>query len=159
MKKNKSLLGRLQNVGLYLRHPVDAGRVFADVHIEKKPAKVHQSRPNSLCPLCALWLKIHVYSVAVRSIKNNKSCETNPISEKPKMIVTAVHTMTNSKKQRTMNYSKQTQSNPNLPATPFGGQSQFQTEGNPKNALLVAVTASAKSAKPIPFNSAKKAAV
>jgi hypothetical protein len=32
----------------------------------------------------------------------------------PEMIVTAVYTMTNNKKQRTMNYSKQTQTKPNL---------------------------------------------
>ncbi len=49
-----------------------------------------------------------------QSIKNNKLCETNPISEMPKMAVTLVITMTNDKKQRTMNYSKQTQSNPIL---------------------------------------------
>jgi len=47
------LFGRLQNGGLYLRHPVDAGGAFADVHIEKRPAKVHQSRLK-LCDLCAL---------------------------------------------------------------------------------------------------------
>jgi hypothetical protein len=43
------------------------------------------------------------------SIKNNKLCETNPISEKPKMIITLVITMTNNNKQRTMNYQKQSQ--------------------------------------------------
>jgi hypothetical protein len=31
---------------------------------------------------------------------------------KPKMVVTAVYTMTNNNEQRTTNYSKQTQSNP-----------------------------------------------
>jgi hypothetical protein len=121
MKKSKSLFGRLQNGGLYLRHPVDAGRVFADVHIEKKPAKVHQSRPNSLCPLCSLWLKIpsclSAFVAGIRSIKNNKLCETKPISEMPKILVTTVMTMTNNKKQRTMNYSKQTQTKPILSAS------------------------------------------
>jgi hypothetical protein len=29
--------------------------------------------------------------------------------------------MTNNNEQQTMNYSKQTQTNPSLPATPFGG--------------------------------------
>jgi len=61
MKKSKSLFGQLQNGGLYLRHPVDAGRVFTDVHIEKKPAKVHQSRLNSLRPLYSLWPKKSVH--------------------------------------------------------------------------------------------------
>jgi hypothetical protein len=46
------------------------------------------------------------------SIKNNKLCETKPISKRPKMIVTLVLTMANNKKQRTTNYSKQTQTNP-----------------------------------------------
>jgi hypothetical protein len=45
-------------------------------------------------------------------------CKTNPISEESKMIITLVITMTNNNRQRTMNYSKQTQSNPI--------QSQFQ---------------------------------
>jgi hypothetical protein len=48
------------------------------------------------------------------SIKNNKLCKTNPISEEPKTIVTTVMTMTNDNKSRTMNYLKQTQSNPIL---------------------------------------------
>jgi len=47
-------------------------------------AKQTQFLLFSLCPLCALWLKIHIYSVAIRSIKNNKLCKTNPISEMPK---------------------------------------------------------------------------
>jgi hypothetical protein len=48
--------GRLNKGSLYLRHPVDVGGDFADVNIEKKPAKVHQSRPKSLCLRCVLWL-------------------------------------------------------------------------------------------------------
>ena len=48
----------------------------------------------------------------LRSINNDKLCETNPISEKPKMVVTAVYTMTNNNKQSTFNYSKQTQTKP-----------------------------------------------
>jgi len=50
------------------------------------------------------------------SIKMNKLCETNPISEKLKMNLTPCSTMTNNKKQRTMNYSKRTQTNPILSA-------------------------------------------
>ena len=46
----------------------------------------------------------------------NKKCETNPISEKLKMNLTPCSTMTNNKKQRTMNYSKRTQTNPILSA-------------------------------------------
>jgi hypothetical protein len=94
MKKSRSLLGRLQNGGLYLRHPVDAGRVFADVHIEKKPAKVHRSRLK-LCDLCVFGgnennnvnLCESVKSVVENlSIKNNKLCKTNPISQKVKWL-------------------------------------------------------------------------
>jgi hypothetical protein len=51
-------IGRLKNGGLYLRHPVDAGGAFADVHIEKSPVKVHQTCPEpgrwSRLKLCAL---------------------------------------------------------------------------------------------------------
>ena len=54
-----------------------------------------------------------ILSKKIRSIKNNKLCETKPISPKPKMVVTAVYTMTNNKKQRTMNYQKQSQNKPN----------------------------------------------
>ena len=53
MKKSRSLFSWLKNGGLYIRHPVDAGGAFADVHIEKRPAKVHQSRLK-LCALCVL---------------------------------------------------------------------------------------------------------
>jgi len=62
---------------------------------------------------------------------------------------------------------KQTQSNPILSAVALAkADSKWRkpcltvgtlTQGSPKNALLVAVTASAKSAKSIPFNSAIKA--
>jgi len=41
-----------------------------------------------------------------------KLFKTKPISKMPKMVVTAVYTMTNNNEQRTMNCSKQTQSNP-----------------------------------------------
>jgi len=51
-----------------------------------------------------------------QSIKNNKLCETNPISEMPKINLTPCSTMTNNNKQRTTNYSKQSQSNPILSA-------------------------------------------
>jgi hypothetical protein len=47
-----------------------------------------------------------------QSIKNNKLCETNPISKMPKMVVTVVYTMTNNKKQRTANFQKQSQTKP-----------------------------------------------
>jgi hypothetical protein len=43
------------------------------------------------------------------SIKIERLCKTKPISKTPKMVVTAVYTMTNNKKQRTANYSKQSQ--------------------------------------------------
>jgi hypothetical protein len=90
MKRNESLFGQLKNGGLFFRHTVDAGRAFADVHIEKRPAKVHQSQTNSLCLLCALWLKIssclRVFVAENLSIKNNKLCETKPISKKVKCL-------------------------------------------------------------------------
>jgi hypothetical protein len=54
--------------------------------------------------------------VKIQSIKNNKLCKTKPISEKPKMNLTPCLTMTNNKKQRTTNYSKQSQTKPILPA-------------------------------------------
>ncbi len=65
-----------------------------------------------------------VYRNEDGSIKNIKLCKTKPISRMPKMVVTAVYTMTNNNEQRTANYSKQTQTNPILPTTPFGGQTQ-----------------------------------
>jgi len=59
MKKSKSLFGRLQNGGLYLRHTVDAGGAFADVYIENRLTKVHQSRLKfcDLCAPCAISVK------------------------------------------------------------------------------------------------------
>jgi hypothetical protein len=50
----------------------------------------------------------------------NKLCETKPNSEIPKMTITIVMTTTNNYEQPTMNYSKQTQTNPILPA--FAGK-------------------------------------
>jgi hypothetical protein len=47
--------------------------------------------------------------------------QNKPNFQKTEMVVNLVKTMTNNNEQRTMNYSKQTQSNPILPATPFGG--------------------------------------
>jgi len=88
MKKSKSLFGRLQNGGLYFRHPVDAGGAFADARIEKRPTKVHQSR-TKLCALCVLsdnknnWVHLceSVKSVVKNlSIKNERFYKTNPIS-------------------------------------------------------------------------------
>ena len=60
-------------------------------------------------PASNYLLPITIYQ---SSIKNNKLCKTNPISETPKMVVTLVITRTNNNEQRTMNYAKQTQSNP-----------------------------------------------
>jgi hypothetical protein len=42
---------------------------------------------------------IRITQYEIRSIKNNKLCETKPISEKPEMVLTAVTTMTNNKKR------------------------------------------------------------
>ncbi len=142
MRKSKSSFGRLKNGCLYPRHPADAGGAFADVHIEKRPAKVHQSRTNSLCPLpalwdasfaipsgCSLWQKIYsclkVFVAETGSIKIERLCKTNPISEMPEMIVTVVYTMTNNNEPGTMNYPKQTQSNPTC------GEQSRTTRGEP----------------------------
>jgi hypothetical protein len=54
--------------------------------------------------------------VEIQSIKNNKLCETNPIFRMPKMLVSAVVTITTNKKLRTMNSLKRTQTKPILPA-------------------------------------------
>jgi hypothetical protein len=125
MKKSRSLFDRLQNGGLYLRHLVDAGGAFADVHIEKRPAKVHQSRLK----LCALRvLRVlggnknncvnpceSVKSVVKNlSIKNNKLCETNPISGKPKMTLSYYITRDYKSKSNLLTMEKQTQTKPIL---------------------------------------------
>jgi hypothetical protein len=69
MKKSKSLFGRLQNGGLYLRHPVDAGGAFAPLRGRTDSPKYTEAE-QILCALCAisvertvlicvhLWLKI-----------------------------------------------------------------------------------------------------
>ena len=100
-------------------------RPFTEARFEKRPCRrthadqnpsassAQSASKNSVNPCSS------VKSVAkTQSIKNNKLCETKPISEKPKMIVSLVNTMTNNKKQRTMNYQKQSQNKPN--------QTQFQ---------------------------------
>jgi hypothetical protein len=53
-----------------------------------------------------------VFVAENQSIKNNKLCETKPISEMLKMVVRVVKTMTNNKKQRTINCQKQSQNKP-----------------------------------------------
>jgi hypothetical protein len=55
---------------------------------------------------------LSAFVAEIRSIKIERLCETKPISEMPKMVITTVYTMTNNKKQRTMNYQKQSQTNP-----------------------------------------------
>ena len=57
---------------------------------------------------------LSVFVAGSRSIKNNKLCETNPISKMPKMIVTPVTSITNNYELRTMNYQKRTQTKPIL---------------------------------------------
>jgi hypothetical protein len=69
-------------------------------------------------------LCLGVFVVENISIKNNKLCETKPISDMPKMTLTSCSTMTNNKKQRTINYQKQTQTKPI--------QSQFKPKTKPK---------------------------
>jgi hypothetical protein len=65
------------------------------------------------------------------SINNYKLCKTNPISEKPKMVVTSVITRTYNNEQLTMNYLKQTQSNPiSERALTQGGQVLQSGSGN-----------------------------
>jgi hypothetical protein len=88
-----------------------------------KPSKI-QSIVNALKPFMEITINNEPLTMNSelrtmnygQSIKNNKLCETNPISEESKMIITLVITMTNNNKQRTMNYSKQTQTKPILSA-------------------------------------------
>jgi hypothetical protein len=60
----------------------------------------------------------------------SKLFKTNPISEKPKMIITAVYTMTNNKKQRTTNFEKQTQTKP-IQSQNKPNSKPIQTQSNP----------------------------
>jgi len=53
----------------------------------------------------------------------------------PKMTVTAVYTMTNNKKQRTMNCQKQSQTNP-IQTQNKPNQTQFKAQSNPIKANL-----------------------
>ena len=78
---------------------------------------------------CAVCYPIGVFSVAENplatakpfgeagSIKNNKLCKTNPISEKPKMNLTFYSTKDYENKSGLLTTVKQTQSNPILSAS------------------------------------------
>jgi len=57
----------------------------------------------------------------LRSIKNEQLCKTNPISEKPKINLNYYKTKYYENKSGLLTMEKQTQTNPILPATPFGG--------------------------------------
>jgi hypothetical protein len=130
MKKSKSLFGRLNNGGLYLRHPVDAGGAFADVHIEKSPVKVHQSRlklcalsalggnKNNCVNLCNLWLKIDQskitnYAKRTQFSKKSNVYNRNFNNELQRKMDNGHLVKTNPNEPNSK--PKQTQSNPNEP--------------------------------------------
>ena len=128
-----------------------------------------------LFTLPALWAAsgstaqydIRITQYEIRSIKNNKLCKTNPIYEMSEMNLTPCLTMNYDNKSALLTMEKQTQSNPTCselvePISKW--RKPYLTagtlaHGSLKNALLVAVTASAKSPKSIPFNSANRFAV
>jgi hypothetical protein len=70
-------------------------------------------RVNPCSSVVNFSLCLGAFVAEIQSIKTTKLCETNPISQTHKMVVTAVMTMTNNKKQRTANFEKQTQFKPN----------------------------------------------
>jgi hypothetical protein len=57
-------------------------------------------------------LCLRVFVAETQSIKNNKLCETNPISEKPKMNLTHHTTMDYDNKSALLTMKKQTQTKP-----------------------------------------------
>jgi hypothetical protein len=75
-----------------------------------KPIKIRRYLSRPAGPV-DYHLPITIYQLPITNLY-----QTKPISEMPKMVVTAVMTMTNNNEQPTMNYSKQTQSNPILSA-------------------------------------------
>jgi len=87
---------------------VDKATAFHRSSLREKALPKNASRPKNSVNLCESVKSV----VKNQSIKNNKLCKTNPIFRKPKMVVTAVYTMTNNNEQRTMNCSKQTQTKP-----------------------------------------------
>jgi len=126
MKKSKSSssclersrkIGRLNNE--VRRNSADKATAFHRSSLREKALPQNACRPKNSVNLCESVKSVvnfpsclSAFVAEIQSIKNNKLCETKPISEMPKMVVTAVYTMTNNKKQRTINYSKQSQTNP-----------------------------------------------
>jgi hypothetical protein len=78
----------------------------------------YASRDTNIEPYFAQY---DIYITQYGSIKIERLCKTNPISEKPKMIIILAITETCNNEQRTANYSKQTQSNPILLHVERGG--------------------------------------
>jgi hypothetical protein len=133
MKNSKSLFGRLNNEVRrnFTRRSrcceggsADKATAFHRSSLREKALPKNASRPN-LCALCALSgnknncvnLCKSVKSVVKNlSIKNNKLCKTNPISEKPKMNLTHYMTKYYENKSPLRTMEKQTQSNPILSA-------------------------------------------
>jgi hypothetical protein len=67
---------------------------------------------------CAfLWLKMFN--------QKQQIMQNEPNFQKSQMFITSIKTMDYNEKPTMDTWSKRTQTNPNLPATPFGGQSQF----------------------------------
>jgi hypothetical protein len=78
----------------------------------KKRSKSLFGRLNNSVNLCASVKSV----VKNQSIKNNKLCETNPISKKPKMKLNHSMTRDYENKSGLLTMAKQTQSNPTLSA-------------------------------------------
>jgi hypothetical protein len=73
--------------------------------------------------------------------EQTKLCKTNPIFKMPKMNLTPYFTITNNNELQTMNYSKQTQTNPILNRTSMGSnqESSLRFENFGRNFRVVIV--------------------
>jgi hypothetical protein len=131
MKKSKSLFGRLNNE--VRRNSADKATAFHRSSLREKALPQNACRPNNSVNLCKSVKSVVNFpsclgvlvaeTQLVRhslgeggSIKNNKLCETNPISEKPKMNLTNYTTKNYGNNLRLPTPEKQTQSNPILSA-------------------------------------------
>jgi hypothetical protein len=115
MKKSKSLFSQLHKKVIFYGL-VDEGGWFPQMLASRKTTaeytkltKIllrnlrHQRQKNSvnLCESVSNFSYFAQYDIRITqygSIKIEQLCKTNPISQQPKMLVTAVYTMTNNKK-------------------------------------------------------------
>jgi hypothetical protein len=110
----RSLFGRLNNE--VRRNLADKATAFHRSSLREKALPQNACRPKSLCVIGAISVKKSVKSVKSvvknQSIKNNKLCETNPISEKQKMNLNPCSAKDYENKSPLLKMAKQTQSNP-----------------------------------------------